>query len=258
MVGIASRVQDLQQDLAALVVHGIGDATVPARFGRRHHLRGERQQPAGAVRRVTAGDDQADAAAGPLGEIRGEPVGVARAVLQAGVHRAHHHPVAQRGEAQGPTATTGSGTHSVTDSPSTRRHLVEPVDGALLGSNTAPQNQVLVQRAAGEGARVGELPLLESAVGVEQLGPFGAQGDDLVAQCGDVAVDRRRGSLTARSRVRLSVTELPRPVSGSAIQRASSARPASATVYTFLSGLPCCTTGVTCTQPSSSIVRSVR
>jgi hypothetical protein len=33
MVGIASRVQYLQQDLAALVVHGVGDATVPTRFG---------------------------------------------------------------------------------------------------------------------------------------------------------------------------------------------------------------------------------
>ena len=98
MVGIATRVQYLQQDLAALVVHGVGDTTVPTRFRRRHQLRGERQQPSGAVRRVTAGDDQADAAARPLGEVRGEFVGVARAVLQAGVHRAHHHPVAQRRE----------------------------------------------------------------------------------------------------------------------------------------------------------------
>ena len=51
-------------------------------------------------------------------------------------------------------------------------------------------------------------------------------------------------NLTARSRVRPSVTALPRPASGSAIQRASSARPASETVYTFLSGRPCWTTGV--------------
>ena len=98
MVGIASRVQDLQQDLAALVVHGIGDAAMPTRVRRRHHLRRERQQPPGAVRCVPAGDDQADAAARPLGEVRGESAGVARAILQAGVHRPHHHPVAQRRE----------------------------------------------------------------------------------------------------------------------------------------------------------------
>ena len=64
---------------------------------------------------------------------------------------------------------------------------------------------------------------------------------------GRAARRRRRAAapriLTARSRVRLSATELPRPDSGSAIQRASSARPASETVYTFLSGLPCWATG---------------
>ncbi len=114
-----------------------------------------------------------------------------------------------------------------------------------------------MQRAAAERARIGELPLLEASVGVEQLGAFGAQRTDLVAQRGDIAVGGR-ADLDGQSRVRLSVTELPRPVNGSAIQRASSARPASATVYTFLSGLPCCTTGVACTQPSSSIARSVR
>ena len=154
MVGIASRVQDLQQDLAALVVHGGGDATVPARVRRRQHLRGERQQPAGAVGRVAAGDDQPDAAAGPLGEVRGQPVGVARAVLQAGVHRAHHHPVAQGGEAkvqrrQQVRIRIGHGC------PSKRgEHFVEPVDGALFGADAAAQHQVLVQRGAGA-ARTG-------------------------------------------------------------------------------------------------------
>ena len=40
------------------------------------------------------------AAPGPFGEILGELVGVAGSVLQAGVHGAHHHPVAQRGGAE--------------------------------------------------------------------------------------------------------------------------------------------------------------
>ncbi len=100
MVRIASRVQDLQQDLAAGVVHRAGDPAMPTGVRRREHLRRERQQPARPVRGIAAGDDQADAAAGALGEIRGEPVGVAGTVLQAGVHRPHHHAVAQGGEAE--------------------------------------------------------------------------------------------------------------------------------------------------------------
>ena len=100
VIRIASRVQHLQQDLAARVVHRLCDPAMPPRLGRRDHLRGERQQPAGAVGRVPAGDDQADAAAGALGEVLGEPIGVAGAVLQPGVHRTHHHAVAQRGEAK--------------------------------------------------------------------------------------------------------------------------------------------------------------
>lgn len=98
MVGIASRVEDLKQDLAALVVHGGGDAAMAPGVRGRQHLGGERQQPAGAVGRVSAGDDEPDTAAGALGEVGGQPVGVAGPVLQASVHRPHHHPVPQGGE----------------------------------------------------------------------------------------------------------------------------------------------------------------
>ncbi|CKR63789.1 Uncharacterised protein [Mycobacterium tuberculosis] len=60
----------------------------------------------------------------------------------------------------------------------------------------------------------------------------------------------------------LSVSALPRPglvgLSGSAIQRASSARPLSEIAYTFLSGRPCWSTVVARTQLLFSITRNVR
>ena len=98
MVRVASGMQDLQQDLAARVMHRAGDASVPAGLGRGDQFRRERQQPTGAVWRVAAGDDQSDTAAGAFGEVLGEPIDVAGPVFQSGVHRTHHHPIAQRGE----------------------------------------------------------------------------------------------------------------------------------------------------------------
>ncbi len=100
VICVAAGVQDLQQYLAAGIVHRRGDAPVPLRFLRRHQLRGERQQPAGVVRGVAPGDDQPDAAAGAFGEVLGQSPGVTGAVLQAGVHRSHDDPVAQGGETE--------------------------------------------------------------------------------------------------------------------------------------------------------------
>ena len=142
MVGISSGVQDLQQNLAACVVHRAGDATVPAGLRGRDQVRGERQQPAGSVGRVAAGDDQSDATVGTFGEILGEPVDVASTVLQAGVHRAHDHPVAQRCESEiqrGQQVWIG---HRF--SCSRAGHFVEPVDRAFLGADSAAQHQVLM------------------------------------------------------------------------------------------------------------------
>ena len=189
VVGIASRVQDLQQDLAALVVHGVGDAAMPTGVRRRHHLR-----------RRTAAASRCGSGAYPPVMIRPTPPrarsakyaasrsGVAGAVLQAGVHRTHHHPVAQRGEPKiqrRQQVRIRVGHASLLQA---RRHFVEPVDGALLGPDAAAQHQVLVQRAAtrarsGRGTAASRTP-----VGVEQLGAFGAQRGDLLAQRGDVAV----------------------------------------------------------------------
>jgi len=89
-------VEDLQRDRSALGVDGVGDLAVPHRVQTGGHLGGERLEPAAPIGRVAAGDDQAGAAAGPLGEVGGELGQVEPAVLQPGVHRAHHHPVAQR------------------------------------------------------------------------------------------------------------------------------------------------------------------
>ena len=253
VVGIASRVQDLQQDLAARVVHGGGDAAVPAGLRRGHHLRGERQQPAGAVGRVAAGDDQADAAAGAFGEVLGEPVGVAGAVLQAGVHRAHDHPVAQRGEAK-IQRRQQIRVWRRSRCPSQRaEHFVEPVDRALLGADAAAQHQVLVQCAAAQRGRVGELALLESPVGVQQLGALGAQRIDLRAQrvevavCGAADLDRQfagagvgRPSCRGPTAVRRSSGPARRGRRRSRCRPSCPACPAARPVST-------------CTQPSSSM-----
>ena len=85
VVAVAAGVQHLQRDRAALVVHRAGDLAVPHRLQPGGHLGGERLEPAALVGRVAAGDDQADAAAGPLGEVRRE--------LRAGRARVSSSPV---------------------------------------------------------------------------------------------------------------------------------------------------------------------
>ena len=76
----------------------------------------------------------------------------------------------------------------VTDPPQRRRDFIEPVDRAFLRADAAAQHEVLVQGAALQGARIGELPLLESPVGVQQFGPLGPQRGHLSTQCLNVAV----------------------------------------------------------------------
>jgi hypothetical protein len=94
-------VQHLEGDRAALVVHRAGDVAMPHRLQARGHLRRERLEPAALVGRIPAGDDQADPATRTLGEVRRERRQVADAVLEPGVHRAHHHPVTQGEVAEG-------------------------------------------------------------------------------------------------------------------------------------------------------------
>ena len=102
-----------------------------------------------------------------------------------------------------------------------RRHFVEPVDGALLGADAAAQHQVLVQALPLQARSGRELSLLESAVGVEQVGALGAQHGDLGAHRVDVAVS---GAANLDRDVAGAVVGPELAPRGSAIQRASSAR----------------------------------
>ena len=97
---VAPAVEDLQRDLAPLGVDRVGDRAVGAGAGAGGQQRAERREPALDAGGEAAGDHQADAAAGPLGEVGGQPGEVAGAVLEAGVHRPHQHAVAQGGEAE--------------------------------------------------------------------------------------------------------------------------------------------------------------
>src|SRR3984957_11540429 len=69
-----------------------------------------------------------------------------------------------------------------------RGHLVEPIDRAFLGADADALDQTLPKGAAAQCRRVGKLPLLEPAVGIQQLGAFGAQRGDLRPQRRRLAV----------------------------------------------------------------------
>lgn len=92
--------QDLQGDLAALAVDRVGDLLMMARLASRGELRGEGVEAALDVRGKAAGDDEAGAALRPLGVKSSQPLEVAGAILEPGVHRSHDRAVAQGGESQ--------------------------------------------------------------------------------------------------------------------------------------------------------------
>ena len=97
---VAPRVQQLQRDAPARVVHRARDRLVPLGVRGRAHLRRVGTEVARGVGREAARDDQRRAAPGALGVERGEPRNAIRPRLQARMHRAHEDPVGQRGEAQ--------------------------------------------------------------------------------------------------------------------------------------------------------------
>jgi hypothetical protein len=99
VVAIAPGVQDLQCDLAAGLVHRIGDDAMAPRRARGGQSPGKGLGPAGDVGRKAAGDDQAHLPFGALAKVGGQFAEVA-AVFQTGVHRAHEHTVADLREAQ--------------------------------------------------------------------------------------------------------------------------------------------------------------
>ncbi len=100
LVAVAARVQDLQHDLAAFLVHGARDLAVVGHVAQEVEGAAEGQQPALAVGRDAAGDDQAGAAARAFAVERGQLAVVVETVFEPGVHRAHDHAVPEGGETQ--------------------------------------------------------------------------------------------------------------------------------------------------------------
>ena len=95
-LAVATAVQQLQQDPAARVVHGLHDGAVAVAVLRVHHRLAVRSEAALDIGRERAGDHQRDAAARALGEERGEPPRALLHPLQPGVHRAHQDAVGER------------------------------------------------------------------------------------------------------------------------------------------------------------------
>ena len=100
VVGVTTEVQDLQRDLAAGLVHGLGHRFVFLGLGFGRQPGAARHRAATVVRGDAAGDDQADAAGRAFGVERRHAGEAVLDLLQADVHRAHQHPVGQGGEAQ--------------------------------------------------------------------------------------------------------------------------------------------------------------
>ena len=78
----------------------MGHQPVVDHIGHAVHGAACRQQPAGAVGRNAPGDDQADAALGPLGKIRRQLGILVKTVFKPGVHGTHDDAVFQLGKAQ--------------------------------------------------------------------------------------------------------------------------------------------------------------
>jgi len=85
-------VQNLHCDLAAFGMDGIGYLAMFFCLGLGGKFSGKRLHPTGTVRRVTAGDNQADITPGTLGEVGRKSI-VFVTVFEPGVHGAHEDPV---------------------------------------------------------------------------------------------------------------------------------------------------------------------
>ncbi|MCY1401763.1 hypothetical protein D9M71_168860 [compost metagenome] len=100
VVGITAGVEDLHADLAARLVHRLGDDAVLLGLFLGGQLGRAGIDAAFGVRADAAGHHQADAATGALGEIGRHTLETVGLLFQAGVHGAHQGAVAQGGEAQ--------------------------------------------------------------------------------------------------------------------------------------------------------------
>ncbi len=99
-VGITPGMQNLHADLAAGLMHGLGNDLVLLGLFHRAQLGCAGIHAALLVRADAAGDHQANAATGTLGEIGRHALEAARLLFQTSVHGAHQRAVAQRGEAE--------------------------------------------------------------------------------------------------------------------------------------------------------------
>jgi hypothetical protein len=81
-------------------MHGLGQQAVITQIEHRIQRAAEGQQPALPVRRDSARNDQTDSTLRTLAEIGRQLRVIPETVLHAGVHRTHHHAVAQTGEAE--------------------------------------------------------------------------------------------------------------------------------------------------------------
>ena len=96
---IASGMQYLQANLAVVPMHRVGDLLQFLRLRMFGQDRAARLDQPRGIGRVAAGDDQTDLAPGALGEKHRHFVQPVLLHVEAGVHRSHDHPVAQRGAA---------------------------------------------------------------------------------------------------------------------------------------------------------------
>ena len=79
---------------------GVGNLPMSGDLPREGELRGAWMDAAGKVGREAAGNDQPDAATGALGVKSRQSRKAIGRLFQPGMHRAHQHPVFQRGKTE--------------------------------------------------------------------------------------------------------------------------------------------------------------
>ncbi len=100
LIAVASGMQNLQGDFAALLVDGIGNDPVVRQLCHIVQHRAALHPDARRGRGHAAGDNQRHPVTGTFGIEGCQPLRAVRPLLQTGMHRAHQHTVFERGEPQ--------------------------------------------------------------------------------------------------------------------------------------------------------------
>ncbi len=100
LIAVASGMQNLQGDFAALVVYRVSHDPVVRQLCHIVQHRAALHRHTGGGRRDAASDDQRYAVARAFGIKRCQALRAVRALLQPGMHRAHQHAVFERGKPQ--------------------------------------------------------------------------------------------------------------------------------------------------------------